>query len=73
MHGFHSCSFRALQILEEGNKLLNPCFLIYLQVNLPSKNHPSKTNKTCWDTASKPTRVSSSLIGCPFHMALYHI
>ena len=49
------------------------------------QNNPNKTNRLCKTTGegrrlwwcnslasstSKPTRVSSSLIGCPFHMAL---
>ena len=40
--------------------------------------HKTKTKKTkpikvSQFKASKPTRVSSSFIGCPFHMALCHI
>ena len=31
------------------------------------------TGDTVASSTSKPTRVSSSLIGCPFHMALCHI
>ena len=35
--------------------------------------HGSSEKSHQWVPLSKPTRVSSSLIGCPFHMALCHI